>query len=46
MAREGTSYLHAAAVPEADTVRFNLERGDELSLPLAFIFPSGGTICD
>ena len=44
MAKEGTSYLHAAAVPEADTVRFNLERGSELSLPLAFIFPSEGTI--
>lgn len=44
MAREGPSYLHAAAVPEADTVRMNVERGDELSFPLAFIFPSGGTI--
>jgi Ca-activated chloride channel family protein len=44
MAREGPSYLHAAAVPEADTVRMNIERGDELSFPLAFIFPSGGTI--
>lgn len=44
MAREGPSYLHAAAVPEADTVRFNIERGDELQFPLAFIFPSGGTI--
>ena len=44
MAREGPSYLHAAAVPEADTVRFNVERGDELQFPLAFIFPSGGTI--
>ena len=44
MAGEGPSYLHAAAVPEADTVRFNVERGDELTFPLAFIFPSGGTI--
>ena len=44
MAREGPSYLHAAAVPEADTVRMNVERGDELTFPLAFIFPSGGTI--
>lgn len=44
MAKEGTSYLHAAAVPEADVVRFNIERGDELSLPLAFIFPKNGTI--
>ena len=44
MARQGPSYLHGAAVPEADTVRFNVERGDELQFPLAFIFPSGGTI--
>jgi len=44
MAREGPGYLHGAAVPEADTVRFNVERGDELQFPLAFIFPSGGTI--
>ncbi len=44
MAREGPSYLHAAAVPEADVIRFNIERGDELQFPLAFIFPSEGTI--
>ncbi len=44
MAREGTGFLHAAAVPEADTVKFNIERGDELTFPLAFIFPAGGTI--
>jgi Ca-activated chloride channel homolog len=44
MTRQGPSYLHAAAVPEADVVRFNVERGSELRFPLAFIFPSGGTI--
>jgi Ca-activated chloride channel family protein len=44
MAQQGPGYLHAAAVPEADTVRFNVERGDELTFPLAFIFPAGGTI--
>ena len=44
MASEGPSFLHAAAVPEADTVRFNIERGDELTFPLAFIFPAKGTI--
>jgi Ca-activated chloride channel family protein len=44
MARQGPSYLHAAAVPEADAVRFNIERGDELQFPLAFIFPAEGTI--
>ncbi len=44
MARQGPSFLHAAAVPEADTVKFNVERGDELQFPLAFIFPAEGTI--
>ncbi len=44
MARQGPSFLHGAAVPEADTVRFNVERGDELQFPLAFIFPAAGTI--
>ncbi len=44
MARQGTSYLHAAAVPEADAIKFNVERKDELSQPFAFIFPEGGTI--
>lgn len=44
MARQGPSYLHAAAVPEAEVVRFNVERGNELQFPLAFIFPAGGTI--
>ena len=44
MASEGPSYLHAAAVPEAEAVRFNIERGDELTFPLAFIFPAKGTI--
>lgn len=44
MARQGTSYLHAAAVPEADAVKFNVERSQELSQPFAFIFPEGGTI--
>ncbi len=44
MVRQGPSYLHAAAVPEAEVVRFNIERADELAFPLAFIFPSGGTI--
>jgi Ca-activated chloride channel family protein len=44
MAQQGPSYLHAAAVPEADVVRFNIERSNELTFPLAFIFPAGGTI--
>ncbi len=44
MARQGTSYLHAAAVPEADAIKFNVERGSELSQPFAFIFPDKGTL--
>lgn len=44
MARQGPSFLHAAAVPESEVVSFNMQRGDELAFPLAFIFPSGGTI--
>ncbi len=44
MARQGTSYLHAAAVPEADAVKFNVERAAELSQPFAFIFPEKGTL--
>jgi Ca-activated chloride channel homolog len=44
MARQGTRFLHAAAVPEADAIKFNVERKDELSQPLAFIFPEKGTI--
>ncbi|HET6445872.1 MAG TPA: VWA domain-containing protein, partial [candidate division Zixibacteria bacterium] len=44
MAREGPGYLHAAAVPEANVARYNVEHGDELQFPLAFIIPAGGTI--
>jgi len=44
MAQQGPGYLHAAAVPEAEVVRFNVERADELAFPLVFIFPAGGTI--
>jgi Ca-activated chloride channel family protein len=44
MVQQGPSYLHAAAVPEADTLRFNIDRADELAFPLVFIFPAGGTI--
>lgn len=44
MARQGPSYLHAAAVPEAEVLRFNDERAGELAFPLVFAFPAGGTI--
>ncbi len=43
MALQGPRYLHAVATFESDTVRLNLDRGDELRFPLAFIFPSEGT---
>lgn len=44
MARQGPSYLHAAAVPEAEVLRFNDERASELAFPLVFAFPAGGTV--
>ena len=43
MARQGPDYLHAISAFEEGTVRFNIERGNELRFPLAFIFPSEGT---
>jgi Ca-activated chloride channel homolog len=44
MATEGPAYLHAAAVPEANVLKFNIERAAELQFPLAFVVPAGGTI--
>lgn len=49
MVREGPRYLHAAAVPESEVAKFNVERAKELDLildgsGLAFIFPAEGTI--
>jgi Ca-activated chloride channel homolog len=44
MAREGPAYLHAAAVPESNVLKFNIERAAELQFPLAFVVPAGGTI--
>ncbi|MBN1873875.1 MAG: extracellular solute-binding protein [Anaerolineae bacterium] len=43
MALQGPGYIHAVATFESDTVRQNMERGDELRFPLAFIFPAEGT---
>lgn len=43
MARGGPTFLHATSAFEEGTVRFNVERQDELRFPLAFIFPSEGT---
>jgi Ca-activated chloride channel family protein len=44
MVKQGPSYVHAIAASEETTIRYNLSHGDELRFPLAFIFPSGGTI--
>jgi Ca-activated chloride channel family protein len=43
MAEGGPDFLHVAAAFEEGTVRFNVERADELRWPLAFLFPSEGT---
>jgi Ca-activated chloride channel family protein len=43
MAEGGPDFLHVSAAFEEGTVRFNVERGDELRWPLAFIFPEEGT---
>jgi len=43
MAQHGPDYLHAVAAFEEGVVRFNLEHGQELRWPLAFVFPSEGT---
>jgi Ca-activated chloride channel family protein len=43
MAEHGPNFLHVAAAFEEGTVRFNVERGEELRWPLAFIFPEEGT---
>ncbi len=44
MVEQGASYVHAIAASEETTIRYNIEHRDELRFPLAFIFPSGGTI--
>lgn len=43
MASFGPSFLHATSAFEEGTVRFNIERKDDLRWPLAFIFPEEGT---
>lgn len=43
MADQGPQVLHAIAAFENNTIQWNLERGDDLRFPLAFIFPSEGT---
>jgi Ca-activated chloride channel homolog len=43
MVSRGPDYLHAVTTTEAETLRTNAERADELRFPLVFIFPSDGT---
>jgi len=43
MADKGAGYLHAAAVPEANVPRYNIEH-PESQFPLVFVVPAGGTI--
>ena len=43
MANFGPTFLHATSAFEEGTVRFNLERKDDLRWPLAFVFPEEGT---
>ena len=44
MVEQGPGYVHAIAASEETTLRYNINNRDELRFPLAFIFPSGGTI--
>ncbi len=44
MVEQGTGYVHAIAASEETTLRFNINKADELRFPLAFIFPDEGTI--
>lgn len=43
MAISGPGYLHVVSAFEEGTVRFNIERKDDLRWPLAFVFPKDGT---
>lgn len=43
MASFGPSFLHVTSAFEEGTVRFNIERKDDLRWPLAFVFPEEGT---
>ena len=43
MVSRGPNYLHAVATSEAETLKTNFERGDQLRFQLVFIFPAEGT---
>ena len=44
MVEQGPGYVHAISASEETTLRYNIKNRDELRFPLAFVFPSGGTI--
>jgi Ca-activated chloride channel family protein len=43
MVLRGPNYLHAVTTSEAETLKTNFERADELRFPLVFLFPAEGT---
>jgi Ca-activated chloride channel family protein len=43
MVSRGPDYLHAVATSEAETLKTNFDRQDELHFQLVFIFPAEGT---
>jgi Ca-activated chloride channel family protein len=43
MILRGPNYLHAITTSEAETLKTNAERADELHFPFVFIFPAEGT---
>ncbi len=43
MVLRGPDYLHAVTTSEAETLKTNFERGDQLRFQLVFIFPAEGT---
>jgi Ca-activated chloride channel homolog len=43
MASNGPQYLHAVSAFEQAVVQLNVERGNELRWPMAFVFPEEGT---
>lgn len=43
MVQNGPSYLHAINITEAEVLRANKERAEEMQFPLVFIFPAKGT---
>lgn len=43
MVSRGPEYLHAVTTSEAETLKTNAEKADQLRFPLVFVFPTDGT---